>query len=400
VTIAIRPAREQDLDRLVDVHTGAYPDARGYESRVRNFVQNPLGAFGDLRVLEVDGVLVAHAFLFRLGVWVGGACVPAAGIASVGVAAEARGRGLGSKLVEHLHAEAHARGDAFALLYPFRQAFYARLGYAPAASALRLRLHPASIPWRCAMRARTAEAGDLPAMKACWEAAARPATGRLARGDGVWERRLADERSTWLVVEGAGGVEGYVRWVLAQSEAHAATTLVVRELASTTAEAERALWGLVGAQRDQVAEVRVDVAADAPVERALVDADRARFGHQELEHAVGDLASGPMVRLLDVRRALASRGWPHDGSFALAVDDAAGAAVYEVVARDGSARVDPTLGPPDLRLDARALAAVAFGGLRPADAVRLGWASTPDAAALARADALLALPPYFSPDPF
>jgi hypothetical protein len=43
---------------------------------------------------------------------------------------------------------------------------------------------------------------------------------------------------------------------------------------------------------------------------------------------------------------------------------------------------------------------VAFGALPPSQAERLGWLSARDARALARADALFALPPYFSPDPF
>lgn len=396
MTIAIRPARVEDLDRLVDIHTSAYPDARGYEERVRNFVQNPLGELSDLRVLEEGGQPVAHAFLFPMSVWIGRAPVPTSGVASVGVAAEARGRGLGTRLVEHLHAEANARGDALALLYPFRQAFYARLGYAPASAYRRLRLHPASIPWRCDRRARVATGADVAAMKACWEASARRATGWPERPARAWERGLADERRTWLVVEGTEGVEGYVAWRLEQHEAHAATALVVREMAARTGDAERALWGLIGAQRDQVAEVRIDLPADDPIDRALVDADRARFGDEELEHSVGDVATGPMLRVLDVQRALEGRGWPREGAIVLGVDDE----VLELRASAGRAKARPTRSTVDLRLDARSLAAVAFGALRVPDAVRLGWATARDAVALARADALLAMPPYFSPDPF
>jgi hypothetical protein len=50
-----------------------------------------------------------------------------------------------------------------------------------------------------------------------------------------------------------------------------------------------------------------------------------------------------------------------------------------------------------------ALAALAFGGLgaRPATlAARLGWLEPKDERSLALADALFALPAYFSPDAF
>lgn len=396
MTLAIRPAREAELERLVDIHIGAFPDPRDREARIRNFTRHPLGELSDLWVLAEGDTPLAHAFLFPLAAWFEGAQVRVGGIATLGVAPEARGRGLASRLLEHLHGVSSARGDALTVLYPFRQAFYARLGYAPASSYRRLRLHPAAVPWRCEMRARVAGDDDVAPMAACWEAAARRGTGWVARSKRLWTRRLSDERRTWLVVEGASGVEGYVAWTLEQIQAHAAITLVVREMAAMTAMAERSLWGLVGAQGDQVAEVHADVAADDPIDRALVDADRARFGDEEVEHVVGEVAGGPMLRVVDAARALAARGWRRDGRVVLAVDGA----TLEVLARGGTATVRPSTDEPDLRLDAPALAAIAFGGLPVSHAVRLGWASPREDASVAVAEALLALPAYFSPDPF
>jgi predicted acetyltransferase len=396
MTVSFRPALEDDLERLLDVHACAFPDPRGRPARARNFQHNALGAFSDLHVAVEDGTVLAHAFLFPLEAWFGGVRVSMGGIATVGVAPEARGRKLGSRLVEHLHARSFARGDALTALYPFRQAFYARLGYAPTSSYRRLRLHPASIPWRPAMRARAATGPDREALVACLEASAQRRTGTLARTTRAWEARLADERRTWLVVEGPAGVEGYVVWTLEQSEAHAETMLQVRELAGRTPAAERELWALVGAQRDQVAVVHADVAADDPIEHALVDPDRARFGDGDVEHTLGEVASGPMLRVPHAVRALEARGWPAEGSLLLAVDDE----TLAITATGGRASVLPSRGEPDVRLDGRAFAAVAFGGLPPSRAARLGWLTARDARALAQAETLLALPPYFSPDPF
>jgi len=393
---SFRPAREDDLERLLDIHTGAFPDPRGRPARERNFQKNALGEFSDLYVLVEDDTVLAHAFLFPLEAWFGGARVRVGGIATVGVAPEARGRGLGSRLVERLHEHSQARGDALTVLYPFRQAFYARLGYATTSSYRRLRLHPASIPWTPSMRARAAGGPDREALVACLEAVGARRTGTLARTTRAWESRLADERRTWLVVEGPGGVEGYVVWTLEQREPHAETALQVRELVARTVAAERELWALVGAQRDQVAVVHADVAADDPLEHALVDADRARFGDGDIEHTLGEVASGPMVRVLDVARALEARGWLSDGTLVLAVGDQ----TLEVTAKGGRATVAASRGEAHVRLDARTLAAVAFGALPASRAARLGWLTARDARALALAEALLALPPYFSPDPF
>jgi len=392
----IRPACEDDLERLIDIHTSAFPDPRGRYARAGNFTRNPLGDLSDLHVLVEGGAILAHGFLFPLEAWIGGARVRLGGVATLGVAPEARGRGLASRLLQHLHDVALARGDAATLLYPYRQGFYARHGYAPTSSYRRLRFHPAAVPWPCAHAARAATGDDRPALAACREAAAASRTGVLARTERAWDARLAEEQRTWLVVEGAGGVEGYVAWTLEQLEAHAETTLVVLEMAARTAAAERSLWGLVGAQRDQVATALADVAAGDPIDLALVDADRAAFGDAVVEHPVGQIVSGPMVRALDPVRALGARGWPSDGALRLGVGDA----TLAIAARDGRADVTPATGEPDVRLDARALAAVALGALRPTDAARLGWLAARDDRALATADALLGLPPYFSSDPF
>jgi predicted acetyltransferase len=396
MTLSFRPAREDDLERLLDLHTSAFPDPRGRPARTRNFQQNALGAFTDLHVAVEHDTVLGHAFLFPLEAWFGGVRLRVAGIATVGVAPEARGRGVGSRLVEHLHQTALARGDVLAILYPFRQGFYARLGYAATSTYRRLRVHPASIPWKVGRRARAPRGTDREALVACLESAAKRRTGTLARTPRAWESRLADELRTWLVVEGSEGVEGYVVWTLEQRAPHAETALQVRELAARTVAAERELWSLVGAQRDQVAVVHADVAADDPFERALLDADRARFGDGDIEHTLGEVASGPMVRALDPARALEARGWLRDGTLILAV----GEETLEVTARGGRATAVPTGDEPHVRLDLRALSAVAFGALPASHAARLGWLAARDDRALELAETLLALPPYFSPDPF
>jgi predicted acetyltransferase len=401
--LSFRTACPDDLERLVEVHTSAFPDPRGRDARTHNFTRNKLGDLEDLwvGVMPDSGAIVAHAFLFRLRAWFGGRLVPVGGIASVGVAPEARRRGVGSALMEHLHAVSHARGDAITLLYPFRQSFYGRLGYAATSTYRRLRLSPASVPWTPELDARPATGADREPMKACWQAAAVRHAGMLDRSERLWESRWADERSTWLVVEGQARVQGYVCWTVQQREAHAVTTLCVRELVAATEAAMRSLWGLIGDQRSQIAHAYVDVARDDPTEQALVDPDRAGFGDAQVEHALGEVIAGPMIRILDATRALGARGYEAEGRLGLSI----GAEDLQLSVRDGEGEVASTapLSERHIRVNPRALAALAFGafGARPAThAARLGWIEAKDERSLALADALFALPAYFSPDSF
>jgi predicted acetyltransferase len=124
--------------------------------------------------------------------------------------------------------------------------------------------------------------------------------------------------------------------------------------------------------------------------------DQARFGTEEVEHGIGDVVAGPMVRIVDLTRALESRGYAAEGVLELASGDGP---THRLEAKDGRAHASAHAGEPAVRFRGNALAAVLYGALSPSSAARLGWAAGP-ADALREADALLALPPYFALDAF
>jgi predicted acetyltransferase len=399
--VSIRPARPDDLDRVLAIHANAYPDERGDAARLRYLTSPPLGEPSDLWVAERGGAVVGHAFLFALQGWFGGRTVPIGGVASVGVAPEARGRGLASRILEHLHGLALDRGAAVCVLYPFRQGFYRRFGYGVTSAVHHLRFAPGALArLRRELEVERASGEDRAAMAECRERVGRSGTGVLVRTERTWQLLLGEERRVWLVARREGEVEGYVCWTVEQPAAFGPATLTVRELAAASPAAWRSLWSAVGAQRDQVDEVRADVAADDPLDRVLVDADRGRRGDAWVPHDVGFLSNGPMVRIVDVPRALAARGWAGEGRVLLDVDGDR----FELDVTGGNATVTPRDGVPeltaDLTIDLASLSSIAFGGIELAQALRGGWATARDAGSAARAAALFSLPPYFSSDGF
>ena len=365
--LSIRSAAEHDLDRIIEIHTCCYPDDRTAAQRRLNFVQNPWGRLEDLRVAEPDGRIVGHGFGFELQGWFGGVRVPMVGIASVGVAPEARGRGVGRAIVSGLEEGGRARGALIALLHPFRHGFYAALGYADVTPMRRLVVDPRAVPSAWASAARqaplhAASAADLPSIQEAHEQAAQRALGWIDRPQSLWVRMLTSERLHFIVLERAG----YIAFEVLQSEPHSKTVLLVRELVGRTPEAWRTLWGFLGTQAGQVSEVAIEVADDDPIFFALTDVDGTRHGDARVEHDLGVVVAGPMIKMLDAVAALRVRGFT----------------------KNAAVRADP-----------RTLTSIAFGGLAPRDAARLGLLDADDAD-LAEMDATLHGPPFHTLDRF
>ncbi len=393
VDLRFRSAKEDDLDRLVEIHLAAYPDALSVAARQRNFTLNPFGNLDDLIVVERRGELVAHAFLHPLRASFGGAWVKVGGVASVGVALEARGQGIATALMHHLHGLSDRRRDAITLLYAFRQGFYAGIGYSPTSSRKRLGIDPRSVPpsWRSLARDRVTalRPTDERSLRRLHTRAAERSSGWIRRSKRYWEMlRLRESRMT-LVCRSADHrrATGYVAFTLSQDEAHGPTVLEVDEMVFDDAESRRALFGALSAMRDQVGEIVIEIAETDPLERALLDSDARRPGTVAVEHPIGELVGGPMIRITDVARAIRARGYGGSGAFDVVVRAEESADAFHVVVRDGRGVVEPlprkrAREPRALVTSRSGLAALLYGGLLPSDAVALGLAeASPELAA-------------------
>lgn len=415
--LRFRAATVDDLDRILELHVTAFPDSRGAEERRRSFLANPFGSLEDMVVAEQDADIVGQAFLYPLEAWFGGRAVRMGAIASLAVAAEARGRGVATMLVTHLHVASDVRGDALTMLYAFRQRFYAKLGYGTSSSRRRLAIDPASVPssWRALARARVRRprGEDKDAITRAYGRAGAKTSGWLTRTDAFWDRHLARERRHFLVAaQPDGGVAGYVAFELLQDEPHAAVTLSVDELAADDDTTRLALVGALASMKDQIAEIEMEVDAADPIDLALLDSDGRRFGNGVIEHDLGTLVGGPMVRIEDIPRAIEARGYPADGAFDVVVHAGDGdepsatngveqdEIAVSIRVEGGRAEVSAARGAAaSLRTTRAGLASLLYGGLRPSDAVRMGLADA-DRRTLARADAILFMPPMLPLDAF
>ena len=126
-----------------------------------------------------------------------------------------------------------------------------------------------------------------------------------------------------------------------------------------------------------------------------LDVDRRRHGTARIEHTIGVLATGPMLRLAFARRALEARGYRYDGAFELSV----GPEAFGLVIEGGIAKCVAAGRGPRISFTPSGLAAVAYGGLSLMSASALGWASGDDEA-LFKASRAFGLPAWHTWDRF
>lgn len=409
--VRIRTAREQDIDALLSIHFAVFPDGRGREARRRNFCDNPRGALEDLHVAEVGGRVVGHGFLFGMEAFIGGRPVGVGGVASIGVAPEARRTGVAHALIAHLLQKMRARGTPLSMLYPFRHDFYRKLGWGLTSALHRYRLRPASLPlYPERGRVRPAEPSDLGAIRRCYERVAARGTGQLSRSEPVWQAMLAPEVVRVAVVpaeEPSRALDGYVSYRMLPEVGTQAIELEVTELVAATDTARFALLGFLSAQRDQISRVQLALPTDDLLLPILTD-PRGPSGElvRGLLMITGDLVVGAMTRIVGLAAALRARGWEGaDGEVALRMDDAwapdnVQPVTLRVAGRAGEVTPGQKDGVPLLEAEPAVMAQIYMGHLTPSQAVAARLARIEPLSALSIADAVLFTRPANTLDVF
>ncbi|GAA1963822.1 GNAT family N-acetyltransferase [Kitasatospora viridis] len=335
----------------------------------------------------------AGAYSFELTL-PGGATAPAAGITGVGVLPSHRRQGVLSALMRHQLEQLRGAGEFLAVLLATEAVIYRRFGYGPASYRQRVAVdlgrgafavpveaggsielrHRADCEEELAEvydRVRLVQPGALSRPAHWWaKGAGRPPVSRAPR-------HIAFHR------DAAGRLQGYACYTIAVTDQQRSLrTLTVEELVAATDEAQAALARYC-LDHDLVSTVVfADLPPRSPLRWRLADYRAART-EAEQDYL--------WVRLLDVPRALAARGYPADGRLVVEVDDPflGERGRYLLVVADGVGVCEPTGEPTELALDVADLGSLYLGGTRASDLVRAGRIRELVPGAALRADALL-----------
>ena len=305
-----------------------------------------------LRAVVEGGTVVGGLAAYRLGQYFGGVSVPLAGIAGVGIAPDARGRGLAKsmllKTLEQLRAETPIAG-----LYASTTTLYRSCGFEQAGTAMYFTAPLASFP----RGDRALACAALPPkthepLHAAYDARARAWTGHLDRSRAMWERVVepyADTAYTYVV----GGGEGYIVFLQKQRPDSLHFRVVVRDVVMGSHAAAQRILGFLHDLRSLAVDILWRGCAADPLLSLLPEQTQTVHRHERW-----------MLRILDVERALAARGYPPlDAEVHLAIHDAhfqenAGRRILTVAHGRGESKRG---GRGDVTIDVRALAALYSG---------------------------------------
>ncbi|MEO1132156.1 MAG: GNAT family N-acetyltransferase [Cyanobacteria bacterium J06639_1] len=287
----------------------ATPDAKdGYASTLAHCFQSTPAAesaYLDRVGLENSAIVRQGAQLagglvtIPMGQWFGGQRVPMTGIASVAIAPEARGRGAALALMRHALHKLHADGAALSVLYPAVQELYRRVGYEQGGSYCGWEIETQNINTRCGTLPVRAVAIADPSFRDLYMRQARATPGHLDRHPCIWQEKLvkAEKEPLYAYLFGGDRSEGYLLY--RQEKTPTGTVALILDKCLPTAAARQRFWAFWTAHRSQVDRLRWygsavdDLAAILPEQRV-----KSWFGERWL------------LRIIDVKRALTTRGYP------------------------------------------------------------------------------------------
>ncbi len=332
------------------------------------------------RVVRIAGRPVGGLAIVSTEQWFGGERVPMAGIGSVGIAPEWRGRGAASLLLRGVLMELQETGVALATLYPSTLPVYRKSGFERAGSTITYSLNLVSINLRAPLHLLPIATDEWQTLANIRDRWVRQQDGAIERSPFLWQKIITpfgQESYAYQIMRG-DTPEGY----LIYTQGGKSMPLQVLDWCSCGRDAGVTLLAFLAGDRSMVTTATLRAAPNDPLLQLLPE-----------QCATVSRAQSWLLRIVDVVGALSRRGYPPTltAELHLAVEDNllpanTGAFVLRVAAGRGEVTHG---GTGRLRLDVRALASLYTGYLTAGQLASIGALGGP-AEDLALADLVFA----------
>ena len=324
MSVKIRPVKAKELPEFFRANGVAFSDEW---DPVELELEQTLMARDRMVTAEDDGSLVGSGAAFSFDMTIPGASAPTAGVTWIGVLPTHRRRGILTEIMDHIHSDAHKRGEPLAALWAAESAIYPRFGYGLAAPDQEFEVERGRTAWLRTKpitgQVRLIEAEAAPErFGAIYDRERLRRPGMIARNQGWWRLRLLDVRQRrdgtsplyHVIHQGASGADGYVAYRVRHdwSGSHPGGVVKVLELMASTEEASRALWAYCF---DIDLTVRIQARhrpLDDPLPWMVADYRRLRALTRD----------ALWLRLVDVDAALAARKYSAEDVLVFEVTDA------------------------------------------------------------------------------
>jgi predicted acetyltransferase len=330
----------------------------------------------------VDGAMASALMCFNAEQNVRGVVKAMGGVACVATSPPYRGRGYVHGLMRAAFEDMRRRGTAVSMLRPFRESFYRGFRYVTANSTMRVAFPTEALAKWLGCEPPPGWAVTASPAREAWssirdfwrEEALRRYHGLIylpEATEGEWLQWVKDKVVSFADFN--GDVRGLALFKKTGYGHHG--KLEVSQFLWADAEARDLLLQLLARHRDQVGEIEIRMPYGAAFQQWLEDVPRPL--RVEVLHFPW------MVRVMDVAEALEGLPAAEPGEVAVDVVDEQcewNSGWYTLRAVDGRIRVAKGEGPGDLRMDIRALSALTYGTLPPAELERRGWLAGGDAA--------------------
>ncbi|WP_031165699.1 GNAT family N-acetyltransferase [Streptosporangium roseum] len=289
----LRDLTVDDLDSVLDNRKRAFGPISGGDLETWRKLVIPMLEEGRYLGIVDGSRLVATSRVNDFTQWWHGRPISMGGVASVTVAPEERGRGVGRALMRATVDRCAELGHPVSALYPATTHIYRSLGWEHAGA-----MHRATLPAEALRAIRTtgqvgirrmgpADAAEVVAVLGRVHAATR-ASGPVCWDERTWRLHL-EEQDAFLYLADDGFV--VYRWQGGDIE--------VSNLVAGSEATSRALWAMVGSSASIAKSVRAVVAPDDPVFWLIGDRPRDEVGQTRW-----------MFRVVDLAPAVAGRGFP------------------------------------------------------------------------------------------